>query len=387
MNHPTESQLVGYRERTLGPADLAAVADHVASCEVCRAAIVRPDHARRAAFVTSSLTAETSTHPSPQLLTAFARGRLESGARTDVETHLDECDLCAEVVAEVTADPELAHRSTLPIRRTAAWFYPLAAAAVVTLVVGTSMWWTRSSNAASDGTGVTTSGHLVGDAAVTIADGSKVIVLTNTGEVIGLDSIGADQRAMVAAALTGKSLTLPASLADIRAERGHLLGGPTDDVPASLVSPIGTYVVESRPVFEWRPSRAAQAVKVEVYGPGYALVAESGWLTATQWTPSVDLPAGQRYSWQLTVRTVGGEVSVPKPPAPQARFGTLSDAIKVKLDEDVRAAGDSHLLRAVLFARAGAVDQAERELIALNAANPNSAEISALLTQLRPNPR
>lgn len=382
MNHPTNAQLVGYRERTLGAADLIAVGDHLASCEACRAADPNSD-ARRVALV-ASLVDAVPEHPAPELLTAFALDRLEPDATADVEAHLDRCDLCSEVIQEVTAHREVTLRSTQTTRQAASWIYPLAAAAAVTIVIGASLWWTRSSNNPAESR--LAESRPVSPPVATIADGSRSIVLTNTGEITGFDAIGLDQRAMLAAALTSKSLTLPASLADVRAEQGHLLGGPTDDVPASLVSPIGTYVTDSRPAFEWMPARATDAVKVEVYGPGYALVAESGWLTTNQWKPSADLAAGQRYSWQLTVRTARGEVSVPKPPAPQARFATLSGAVRVKLDEDLRAAGDSRLLRAVILARAGAVDLAETELKALKVANPDSIEITAFLTQLRPIP-
>jgi predicted Zn-dependent protease len=43
----------------------------------------------------------------------------------------------------------------------------------------------------------------------------------------------------------------------------------------------------------------------------------------------------------------------------------------------------SHLARAVLYAQAGAVDDAERELAALAERNPESPLVDALLTDLR----
>jgi hypothetical protein len=95
------------------------------------------------------------------------------------------------------------------------------------------------------------------------------------------------------------------------------------------------------------------------------------------------LARGQIYTWQLTASIKGKQIRAPLPPAPEARFQVLSQAEAEQLEKAHSEHADSHLLLGILYARAGALDDAERELTALLAANPDSQLANELLSSVK----
>jgi hypothetical protein len=79
----------------------------------------------------------------------------------------------------------------------------------------------------------------------------------------------------------------------------------------------------------------------------------------------------------------GQEVTVPRPPAPQARFRVIDEAKANELAKANRAYGSSHLPLAVLYANAVLLNEAEQELRILQRANPRSEIVGKLLRQVR----
>jgi hypothetical protein len=75
----------------------------------------------------------------------------------------------------------------------------------------------------------------------------------------------------------------------------------------------------------------------------------------------------------------GQEVISPAAPAPEARFKVLGAATMKELERLEAAHPDSHLVRGVLYAQAGLLDDAEREFRALLEANPQSPTAQKLL--------
>ena len=112
-------------------------------------------------------------------------------------------------------------------------------------------------------------------------------------------------------------------------------------------------------------------------------VATSPPLEGTTWTPPRALERGRVYSWQVTAVKDGKEIISPSAPAPEARFKVLEKAKADELMGVERAAAGSHLVRGTLYARAGLLDDAERELRALVAANPKSPAARKLLQSLQ----
>jgi hypothetical protein len=116
---------------------------------------------------------------------------------------------------------------------------------------------------------------------------------------------------------------------------------------------------------------------------GYREVASSPELRGNEWTVNRPLTRGRLYTWQVTARLPGGEVKAPAPQAGEARFRVLQQSKADEIAEAERTQAGRHLALAVIYAQAGLLDEAERELTALAAANPNSDLPRKLLSKVR----
>jgi lipopolysaccharide biosynthesis regulator YciM len=76
-------------------------------------------------------------------------------------------------------------------------------------------------------------------------------------------------------------------------------------------------------------------------------------------------------------------LKAPRPPAPQAKFHVLDAAMANELAQARRVYARWRLVLGLLYARAGLLDEAEREFRALREANPNSELAHRLLKQVR----
>src|SRR5262249_16558203 len=121
----------------------------------------------------------------------------------------------------------------------------------------------------------------------------------------------------------------------------------------------------------------------KIYDADFNEVAVSPQLSNTVWIVTRSLERGRTYSWQVTARAGDKEVSSPVKPAPEARFMTLDRAKANELANAKSAAAGSHLTLGVLYAQAGLLDDAERELQALLRANPKSTLAQRLLRSVR----
>jgi hypothetical protein len=108
-------------------------------------------------------------------------------------------------------------------------------------------------------------------------------------------------------------------------------------------------------------------------------VAASGTLAATEWRPIRPLERGSIYSWQVTARSGSKKVVAPVPPAPEAWLKVLDQDTAEKLAHVKQAYPHSHLALGILDAKAGLVDEAEREFHALRITNPKSPIVESLL--------
>ena len=149
-----------------------------------------------------------------------------------------------------------------------------------------------------------------------------------------------------------------------------------------MLEPTGKVVQSDRPTFVWSPLADATGYVVEVYDEAFNLVATSPQLTANSWT-SQPLKRGRIYSWQVKAVKDGQESRSPRPPAPQAKFRVLDAASVNELQQARQTYSSSHLVLGLLYARAGLLDEAEKEFRALQKANPDSALARRLLSQVR----
>ena len=121
-----------------------------------------------------------------------------------------------------------------------------------------------------------------------------------------------------------------------------------------------------------------------VFDSRFEEVADSGDLSAREWTPVRPLPRGVILTWQITARSDRGLLRSPVPPAPEARFRVADARTLADIDQLRQAAQGSHLLLAIAYNQAGMSDMAAAELDALRAQNPNAAIVAALSESVRP---
>ena len=140
----------------------------------------------------------------------------------------------------------------------------------------------------------------------------------------------------------------------MRGERLQLRGAAASAALA-VVEPVGTAVVSDRPTFRWN---APFPVRVEIFDERFRLVAQSDPLTASEWAPPSPLPRDRTYLWQVVTADEHEHLLAPVPPLPDARFRVVS----AEEARRIEAARGPSLERASLYAGAGALDEASREL-------------------------
>src|SRR5262249_38949224 len=120
-----------------------------------------------------------------------------------------------------------------------------------------------------------------------------------------------------------------------------------------------TVITAERPIFRWTPLGGATSYRVSVYDASLTLVRTSGPITATSWRIPERLNRGTGYTWMVTALKNCKEVFAPALPA-RAEFRVIEASermrLNCRLDNTV-----SHAARGVLYARAGLLDNAERE--------------------------
>lgn len=218
-------------------------------------------------------------------------------------------------------------------------------------------------------------------AVVALNDGGQVIALDRRGQLSGLDALAPDERESVRRALEGR-LEPSTSLAGLGGSAGALMGAAEEGKSFSLLTPVATVVRGERPTFRWQPLEGAAGYAVEVYDADYNKVAVSPPLSSHEWTAAQPLKRGALYSWQVVASKDGRETRAPAPPAPEAKFRVLDEKSSDKLARAERSAS-SHLARGTLYARAGLLDDAEREFKALADENPRSELAKRLLLDVQ----
>lgn len=324
MIHPSDDRIEGYARRTLGPADLLAVDDHVAACDACRK--------RAAALAMPSLTDLRSallspeSHLSEAQVSELAAGVLGAEPKAAVEAHLSVCATCTREVGELRA---WARRR----RGTRQVAYAAAAAVLILLLIPAAARWRSLSG----------------------TDQAK------QANLAGLEELPPEQQRRVRAALRAGVAEPPAHLADLGAAPDVLMG----EAPGAsfrLVEPLGCVTVADRPTFRWEPLTGAETYVVRVSDEALRTVAESPPLRRTDWTPAQALSRARVYLWEVTARRAMGSVTAPAPPEPIAKFKVLEEEDARLLDRVAREHPASHLLLGILYAHVGARVEAVGQL-------------------------
>jgi hypothetical protein len=358
-SHVTDEEIDRLGRRELTPTELMRFADHVAACGDCRQRLSRRRGVETAEIALDRALSDPVDHVPEPDIHAFVDGRLDAARRRDIAGHLDRCAACAEEVRDLQQFAA-ADRSRARFRP-AHWYGGLAAAASLVLVVvmfGLLRTKTTQQVASNqDVPGVSVDGQ---------------------GNVARVDGLTDEEMATVRGALASRRLPFPVTLRDLIGTRSTLLGDAAG-AGFELSAPVSTGVLTDRPSLHWAPLSGAATYVVTLQNEATGETLSSPALHDRTWIPDAPLERGHTYLWQVAAASNGIETVSPSPPDPPAKFFVVSAEDASRLAK-IPA---SHIVRGILYADAGLVDDAERELAAAAAQNPSSDVVSRFLTQLK----
>jgi len=318
--HLSKIELESYRRRKLNPEDLLAADDHLAVCADCRGQLEADSGiSDRLRFLQSSL---RPVHLSDAELDAFVKGRLEDPI---ARAHLEACSQCRGEAEDLRA---FVLGATTPAPKRVPWRAIASVAALVIAVVGSVVVLKRPAP-------------------------SPGIQIRQSGLPKELQDLR-DQ-----AVLSGRVDIPPAIARMINRPRGLLRGDGIRPV-LQLETPVATAALTAQPEFRWRALPTVDWYEVAVFDSHFSPVVESGHLTAATWRCTKRLDPGKEYLWQVTT-SIGGRKSLsPAPPESEARFVVLSEGESSRLAALAAKYPDDHVLLGVLYARAGALEEARQ---------------------------
>jgi len=215
-------------------------------------------------------------------------------------------------------------------------------------------------------------------------DGAGQVVLNGNGKLSGVDYLPPGYQQMIKNALTSERLEKSPLLAGlVRSDSLLRKGDDNQGARFSVITPVGKVMLSDRPTFRWSPLEGATGYIVEVYDDKLNQITISSQVADTSWTAPQSLKRGGIYSWQVTASKGGEEIISPHPPAPLAKFRILDQTLANEILQARRAYTSSHLTLALIYTKAGLIDEAEQEFRALQSANPNSTIPRRLLANIQ----
>ena len=434
MNHPAAEEIERYVNRTATPAQIGAVLDHAAECPACRERLCGGKDQMRnllGAFGSvldiSSQSPVEPCHLSEETLAAFVSGDLDDVDLEIASGHVEDCEQCRNELAALRAPnrrlalpfpddrtktaKHIGRRPalllTVPSSRlglVASWVVILALCAAVLVQrrqisglraamgaireIESSLATERASvsqlRADLDGM------RRLNDAssnptqvAVSLNDGGGIVSVDNEGNLLGLQGLPVPYENLVKAALLRRRIEVPRGLRALLGKREVLMGPGQELSPFPLLSPLATVVKDQKPTFRWKALAGATRYVLTISDSDLNEVAISPKLAATEWTLPQRLRRGATYYWQVAAMKGEKEEISPAPSAPRAEFKVLGAKQLDDLGKAESTYHGSHLVLAVLYGDAGLLDDAQRELAALEKANPNSPVARQLLRSVR----
>jgi hypothetical protein len=427
--HLSKAQIEDYGRHTLSAAEYLSASRHMRDCEECRLQVewVLGDemfHGLKSEVFGDIGETEYAlgehAHLNFEQTAAYVEGGLRGDDLLRVNDHLTGCELCGMAVNDLLAfskqvspglDREYQPPSASAVNeshwrrfvaaasslspRAPAWVVGSALAGVLLIAAGWLIWravkkdgkdpMTAHNSSSPQPTVVTPSPTQ--RAATVIAqlnDGSDRIELDGDGKLTGVEGAPPAYQRMIKDSLSSQRLDKSPLLAGLVRSGGLLRkGGDARDAGFSVIDPVGIVTLSDRPTFRWSSLDSATSYMVEVFDEKLNPIISGPQLTATTWTPPRSLKRGRIYSWQVTAFKNGDEVISPRPPAPAANFRILDEALANEVVQARRDFASSHLTLALVYTKAGLLDEAEQEVRALQKANPNSTLPNRLMASLQ----
>ena len=431
LDHLTKNQIELYGEQKLSPKELLSVSDHLGECESCRNQVERAVVGDASFFTLHSevlgAAAAAATHPSVDQIADYV-DEIPAGEESQmVRDHLTICEQCAIAVndlrtfkSQVAPTLKREYRPESSRATSASWkdrligkipspfltsplAWSSAFAMLLLIVTGWLVWQAQQKKESTQEVVTATPAPIASPlvapsviptpvpspesaAAPLVAqlnDGGTTVALDSNGKLSGIDNLPDSYQRMVKDALSNQRLAKSPLLAGLNRPASSLMGSDEQGKTFSVTRPVGKVMLSDRPTFGWSQLDGADGYVVEVYDDKFNLVASSPQLNGNKWTASMPLKRGVVYSWQVKAIKDGREFVSPRPPAPQAKFHILENGKASELTQARRTYASSHLTMGLLYAQAGLLDEAEQEFRALQKANPDSALVRKLLSEVQ----
>lgn len=441
--HLSQETIEDYQGRKLSAAMLISVDDHLAACEVCRGGLRQLEQTDDlAASLLTGLRTQAQqplAHLPYEQLDAYVSETLDGAEREIVTSHLQLCSQCngeAQDLLSFKAAIEAQGKSPagLPVKAPPALFdrlkdylraptYGIAfqtAAVLILATIGMLLLLLPLKRRAADlqaqldqlqqenaelkkrsdslvdlqaqldalrqeneALQLSPPANELPDKMLALKDAGGTVTVDEEGKLQGLAALSSAHQQLIKNALRSGRVVTPATISEVTMKAGVLMSGSSPGVSFTLQSPVGTFVQSSRPTFHWRPLQGATSYIVTVYDAGFGVVAKSEELSKTEWMPPNDLERGLTFRWQVTANVNGKQVKTPVPPAPEARFKIIEPAKVEEVQRTRQTVANSHLALGLLYAQAGLLDDAERELQMLMRANPQANAAKRLLQSVK----
>jgi len=428
VEHLIQKQIEDYSRNRLNAAELLAASDHLDQCEACCERVeagLNVDVAffvlREEAFAESG---NAGTHLTSEQTAEYVDKNLSGEELQVVTDHLSSCEQCVFAVEDlrafrnqiapsldrqygptpVAAETQSSWRerftSLFGISRRISPLPAFAAAALAIVVlsfVGWIVWRSTREEKREVVVAVPTpslqpspspvpSVEVQPEARSIVAqlnDGPGTVSVDQEGKLSGAANLPPSYQELVKRALTSQKIERSSQLQGLTRPPSVLMGRNDQVREFSVLEPAGIVVISDRPTFRWSRFEGASDYVVEVYDEQFKLVMSSPHVTTVSWTATQPLPRGQVYSWQVKAVKDGQETTVPRPPAPQAKFRVIDQGRMNEITRAKQAYGSSHLTLGMLYAEAGLLREAEHEFRLLQKANPQSELVRKLLRQVR----
>ncbi len=405
MEHLSQKQIEDYSQNRLRGAELLGVSDHLGECEACQARVEGALDVDAVFFAVreGAFAEEAGAHLTSEQTAEYVDKNLTGDALQFVTDHLSSCEQCAFAVDDLRAfrnqiapslDREYGPAHVAPVVRES-WrqrfvslftvspvpAFSAAALAILALLLGGWAVWRMQKEEKREvvvvaPTPASEPSPSVAPSLEVPPEPAPVVAQLNDG------AVPPAYQELVRKALTSQRIERSSQLQGLTRPPSSLMG-TNEKREFSVLGPAGVVLMSDRPAFRWSRLEGATSYLVEVYDDQFKRVMASPELETFSWSATQSLPRGGVYSWQVKAVKDGQEVTVPRPPAPQAKFRVIDQGNFNEISKAKRAYGSSHLTLALLYAKAGLLNEAEQELRVLQKANPQSDVVRKLLRQVR----
>jgi hypothetical protein len=202
-----------------------------------------------------------------------------------------------------------------------------------------------------------------------IIDRGRKYGLDERGNTRGLGYLPEDIREDMADVLRGKPINRASALDDLADTVTYLRGNIEGKRDISLIEPVGTLIIQDRPLLKWKVLKDATSYVVDIVDESFNPIAQSRNLSSPEWAVDVTLERDAVYLWQVSAFRNEERIEFDRNRIGKFRVISVEKLNQVEI---ARKRYSSHLALAVFYVKAGLLDDARSELKKLISRNPQS---------------